>query len=70
MYQKIDRFYIRFNNETMRQVMERHYGDFFHSVDEALSSAKRWMKTGDVVEVVDEFGKVYCVTGQLQPEQN
>jgi hypothetical protein len=62
------KFYVRVNEETMSSVLQRHYGDFYKTVQDALKSAYKTMKLGDKIDIVDEFGKVYATTGNCAPE--
>lgn len=62
------KFYVKVNNETMSSVLQRHYGDFHKTVQDALKCAYKTMNLGDKVEIVDEFGKVYATTGNCAPE--
>lgn len=52
----------------MSAVLQKHYGDFYSSVGDAMDSMYSTIKNGDVVEVVDEDGRVYCSTGNAASE--
>lgn len=63
-----NRYYIRLNEESQSAMLQRHYGSFFRTVNDAMASAERYLGRGDVVEVVDEQGNVYLTTGLMASE--
>lgn len=61
-------FYVKVNEESDSAMFQRHYGSFFRSVDDAMTFAEKYLGKGDLVQVVDQNGKVYVSTGLLASE--
>jgi hypothetical protein len=61
-------FYVRLNEESTSAMLQRHYGSFFRSVDDAMTFAEKYLGKGNTVQVVDQNGKVYVSTGLLASE--
>lgn len=65
---KPNKFYIKINDESLSATLQRHYGSFYNSVSDAMDYVWKEASEGDTVEIIDQGGNVYVVTGQGSSE--